>query len=174
MERLPSIDKLVNYEGHFSFISNDLLNAQLQPITSFEWWVLCKIIFCSFSFLPGIGTAKNAVTLTERPVSLSPLIGRIKQGSVTAQIPIDQVPLTNPLLASSYESTFANLTPDETEVIANTYGDEVGVQYAESIINFSRSCEYAMFIVDHLVRFCSLSPNTCWPEQSFRNINICW
>ncbi len=28
---------------------------------------------------------------------------------------------------------------------------QVGVQYAESILNFSRNCDYAMFIVDHLL-----------------------
>ena len=27
----------------------------------------------------------------------------------------------------------------------------MGVQYAESILNFSRNCDYAMFIVDHLL-----------------------
>ena len=32
-----------------------------------------------------------------------------------------------------------------------TYGDEVGVSYAESIKNFSRNCEYANFIVDNLL-----------------------
>ena len=35
--------------------------------------------------------------------------------------------------------------------IFSTYGDNVGVQYAESILNFSRNCDYAMFIVDHLL-----------------------
>ena len=36
-------------------------------------------------------------------------------------------------------------------MVHNTYGDEVGVQYAESILNFSRNCDYAMGIVDHLL-----------------------
>ena len=36
-------------------------------------------------------------------------------------------------------------------MVHNTYGDEVGVQYAESILNFSRNCDYAMSIVDHLL-----------------------
>ena len=51
----------------------------------------------------------------------------------------------------TYDSTFANLTKEETEMVHNTYGDEVGVQYAESILNFSRNCDYAMGIVDHLL-----------------------
>ena len=32
----------------------------------------------------------------------------------------------------------ANLTKEETELVYNTYSDHVGVQYAESIMNFSR------------------------------------
>ena len=51
----------------------------------------------------------------------------------------------------TYDSTFANLTKEETVMVHNTYGDEVGVQYAESILNFSRNCDYAMSIVDHLL-----------------------
>ena len=51
----------------------------------------------------------------------------------------------------TYDSTFANLTKEETDLVYSTYGDEVGVQYAESILNFSRNCDYAMFIVDHLL-----------------------
>jgi Domain of unknown function (DUF3512) len=35
--------------------------------------------------------------------------------------------------------------------VYSTYGDDVGVSYAESIKNFSRNCEYASFIVDHLL-----------------------
>ena len=51
----------------------------------------------------------------------------------------------------SHDSTFANLTKAETELVYATYGDEVGVSYAESIKNFSRNCEYANFIVDNLL-----------------------
>ena len=98
-----------------------------------------------------MGTPKNAEVFAERPVSFSPLIGRIKHGSGPFHIREDQIQPINPLLSAAYESTFANLTPDESEMVGNTYGDEVGVQYAESIINFSKSCEYAVFIVDHLV-----------------------
>ena len=51
----------------------------------------------------------------------------------------------------THDSTFANLTKPETELVYSTYGDEVGVSYAESIKNFSRNCEYATIIVDHLL-----------------------
>ena len=39
----------------------------------------------------------------------------------------------------------------ETELVYNTYGDDVGVAYAESIKNFSKNCEYATIIVDNLL-----------------------
>ncbi len=37
-----------------------------------------------------------------------------------------------------YDSTFANLTKEESDMVSATYGDEAGVNYAESILNFSR------------------------------------
>ena len=51
----------------------------------------------------------------------------------------------------THDSTFANLTKSETELVFSTYGDDVGVSYAESIKNFSMDCEYASFIVDNLL-----------------------
>ena len=51
----------------------------------------------------------------------------------------------------THDSTFANLTKSETELVFSTYGDDVGVSYAESIKNFSLDCEYASFIVDNLL-----------------------
>lgn len=51
----------------------------------------------------------------------------------------------------THDSTFANLTKAETELVYSTYGDDIGVGYAESIKNFSKSCEYANFIVDSLL-----------------------
>ena len=79
----------------------------------------------------------------------------------------------------SYDSTFANLTKEETELVHSTYCDPAGVQYAESVLNFSRylfelsayfmntrkldekmnnsfgvffrNCDYAMYVVDHLL-----------------------
>ena len=44
-----------------------------------------------------------------------------------------------------------NLDIQETELVHGTYGDDVGVAYAESIKNFSKNCEYASFIVDNLL-----------------------
>ena len=46
----------------------------------------------------------------------------------------------------AYDSTFANLTKEETELVYNTYSDTVGVQYAESILNFSRQVLFLYFL----------------------------
>jgi len=107
---------------------------------------------------PGIvpGTEKD------RPVSLGTLLGKVKQGtSSISGFREDRrntckgvYPLHYGAYSShcpTYDSTFANLTKEETELVYNTYSDHVGVQYAESIMNFSRDCDYATFIVDHLL-----------------------
>ena len=35
---------------------------------------------------------------------------------------------------------------DETDLVYSTYGDDVGVQYAESVLNYARECEFATVI----------------------------
>ena len=101
-------------------------------------------------------------TEKDRPVLLGSLLGKVKQGTGSIQgfredrrnVSKAVYPLYYGAYSShgpTYDSTFANLTKEETEMIYNTYGDTVGVQYAESILNFSRNCDYAMFIVDHLL-----------------------
>lgn len=110
-------------------------------------------------------TGENGVipgTEKDRPVLLGSLLGKVKQGTGSIQgfredrrnVSKAVYPLYYGAYSShgpTYDSTFANLTKEETELIYNTYGDNVGVQYAESILNFSRNCDYAMFIVDHLL-----------------------
>merc|ERR1711936_1253311 len=94
--------------------------------------------------------------------TLGTLIGKVKQGSGSIQgFREDRRNLTkaiHPLYygaysthGPSYDSTFANLTKEETELVHSTYCDPAGVQYAESVLNFSRNCDYAMYIVDHLL-----------------------
>jgi bromodomain-containing protein 7/9 len=112
----------------------------------------------SLSFLPGgsgVGVAEN-----DRPISLSALVGKVKtvSDSVQEEDRRDSARSAHPLSYGAYsshapthDSTFASLTSEETDLVFSTYGDEVGVQYAESILNYSRNCDYAMFIVDHLL-----------------------
>lgn len=53
--------------------------------------------------------------------------------------------------APSYDSTFANLTKEESDLVYHTYGDETAVQYAESILDFSKDCDYTLTMVDNLL-----------------------
>lgn len=53
--------------------------------------------------------------------------------------------------APSYDSTFANLTKEESDIVLSTYGEETGVPYAESILDFVRDCDYALHIADDLL-----------------------
>ncbi|RZF35097.1 hypothetical protein LSTR_LSTR009689 [Laodelphax striatellus] len=105
----------------------------------------------------GIDAAKN-----ERPVSLGQLVGKLTHGSGTLQgFKEDRRNITKtvkPLYygafgsyAPSYDSTFANLTKEESDLVFQTYGDETSVQYAESILNFAKDCDYTLTMVDNLL-----------------------
>merc|ERR1719336_164651 len=98
----------------------------------------------------------------EKAVNLGQLIGKVKNGSCgllgykedRRNCGRGVAPLYYGAYSShgpTHDSTFANLTKAETELVYSTYGDDVGVSYAESIKNFSRNCEYATFIVDYLL-----------------------
>jgi len=98
----------------------------------------------------------------EKAVNLGQLIGKVKNGSSGVigfkEDRRNAAKAVHPLYYGAYsshgpthDSTFASLTKSETELVYSTYGDEVGVSYAESIKNFSKNCEYANFIVDNLL-----------------------
>lgn len=98
----------------------------------------------------------------EKPVTLAQLVSKVKNGTSTLtgfkEDRRNSAKTIHPLYYGAFsshgpthDSTFANLTKPETELVYSTYGDDVGVSYAESIKNFSRNCEYATFIVDHLL-----------------------
>jgi len=53
--------------------------------------------------------------------------------------------------APVYDSSFANLTKEESDLLYSAYGDETGYQYAESIINFSKNNDYMTVMVDNLL-----------------------
>jgi len=108
--------------------------------------------------VPSIGGAARA----EKPLSLEALVGKVKNGTNALngfkEDRRNTAKAVHPLYYGAFsshgpthDSTFANLTKAETELIYSTYGDEVGVAYAESIKNFSRNCEYATYIVDHML-----------------------
>ncbi|KAL1449339.1 hypothetical protein WDU94_000532 [Cyamophila willieti] len=98
----------------------------------------------------------------ERPVSLGNLVGKLNHGTGSLQgFREDRRNLAKsvkPLYygafgsyAPSYDSTFANLTKEESDLLQETYGDEPAVQYAESILNFAKDCDYTLTMVDNLL-----------------------
>jgi len=95
----------------------------------------------------------------DRPISLDNLIGDVKQGTVNLQTfreekkknEVVEEKARDVLHKQALESNFTNLSKDDMVLVENTYGDCMGVAYAESIKNFSRNCEYATFIVDNLL-----------------------
>jgi bromodomain-containing protein 7/9 len=53
--------------------------------------------------------------------------------------------------APSYDSTFSNLTKEDSDLVISAYGSEAGVQYAESIMNFAKDSDYLLNVVDNLL-----------------------
>ncbi|KAK7871043.1 hypothetical protein R5R35_014104 [Gryllus longicercus] len=98
----------------------------------------------------------------ERPVSLGAFSGKLTHGTGQLQgFREDRRNLAKtvkPLYygafgsyAPSYDSTFANLTKEESDLVYQTYGDETAVQYAESIQDFTKDCDYTLTMVDNLL-----------------------
>lgn len=98
----------------------------------------------------------------ERPVLLGSLIGKSGHG-ISSWQPFKEdkrntVKPVKPLnygsfgsYAPSYDSTFANLTKEETGLLYRTYGDESAVQYAESLLDFAKDSDYTTVMVDSLL-----------------------
>lgn len=109
--------------------------------------------------VPGDGVTPGT---NERPISLGMLTGKLTHGTGQLQgFREDRRNLAKtvkPLYygafgsyAPSYDSTFANLTKEESDLVYQTYGDEACVQYAESILDFSKDCDYTLTMVDNLL-----------------------
>lgn len=89
--------------------------------------------------VPGNGVTPGT---NEQPVSLGALTGKLTHGTGQLQgFREDRRNLAKtvkPLYygafgsyAPSYDSTFANLTKEESDLVYQTYGDDTAVQYAE-------------------------------------------
>nr|XP_018916465.1 PREDICTED: bromodomain-containing protein 7 [Bemisia tabaci] len=98
----------------------------------------------------------------ERPISLGALVGKLNHGTGSLQgFREDRRNLTKPVkplyygafgsYAPSYDSTFANLSKEESDLVYQTYGDDTSVQYAESILNFAKDSDYTLTMVDNLL-----------------------
>ncbi|XP_069681594.1 bromodomain-containing protein 7-like isoform X2 [Periplaneta americana] len=109
--------------------------------------------------VPGDGVTPGT---NERPISLGMLTGKLTHGTGQLQgfredrrnVAKTVKPLYYGAFGSyapSYDSTFANLTKEESDLVYQTYGDETCVQYAESILDFSKDCDYTLTMVDNLL-----------------------
>lgn len=109
--------------------------------------------------VPGDGIIPGT---NQRPVSLGQLIGKLNHGTgALAGFREDRRNMSKPVkplyygafgsYAPSFDSTFSNLTKEETDLVYQTYGDETAVQYAESILDFAKDCDYTLTMVDDLL-----------------------
>ena len=109
--------------------------------------------------VPGDGVIPGT---NQRPVSLGQLIGKLNHGTGSlAGFREDRRNMSKPVkplyygafgsYAPSYDSTFANLGKEESDLVYQTYGDETAVQYAESILDFAKDCDYTLNMVDELL-----------------------
>ncbi|KAK4877795.1 hypothetical protein RN001_010301 [Aquatica leii] len=98
----------------------------------------------------------------KRPVLLGSLTGKIADGTSQIQgFREDRRNIAKPVkplyygafgsYAPSYDSAFANLTKDESDLVFQTYGSDTSVQYAESILDFAKDCDYTLQMVDSLL-----------------------
>uniref|UniRef100_A0A6B2EES2 Putative irf-2-binding protein celtix-1 n=1 Tax=Phlebotomus kandelakii TaxID=1109342 RepID=A0A6B2EES2_9DIPT len=98
----------------------------------------------------------------ERLISLGAFTGRLKQGTGQIQgIREDRRNLAKavkPLnygafssFAPIFDSRFANLSKEESQLVLSTYGDETGAQYAESILEFTKNSSYASSLANGLL-----------------------
>lgn len=98
----------------------------------------------------------------KRPVLLGTLTGKISEGTGQLQgFREDRRNISKPIkplyygafgsYAPSYDSAFANLTKEESDLVYQTYGSEAAVQYSESILDFAKDCDYTVWMVDSLL-----------------------
>nr|KAG5712644.1 hypothetical protein BaRGS_029699 [Batillaria attramentaria] len=105
------------------------------------------------------------VSETERVVTLGEMVGKLPAGAGTGTLagfkedkrnkvtPITYVnygPFSS--FAPQYDSSFGNVSKEESDLLLATYGDEIGVQYAKSVQNFVDSAgDYAVKMVNNLL-----------------------
>lgn len=110
----------------------------------------------------GKGTNKEANGQAEMKVNLEMLTGKLTQGtgSIT-RFREDAKNIVKPVnylnygsfasYSPQYDSMFASLTKEESDLVLSTYGDDTGVQYTESIMSFAKDCDFVMNMVDNLL-----------------------
>ncbi|XP_025115355.1 bromodomain-containing protein 7-like isoform X2 [Pomacea canaliculata] len=106
---------------------------------------------------------EGIVSETERVVNLGEVVGKLATGSgcvnsfkedrrnkVSPLVYLNYGPFSS--FAPQYDSSFANITKEESDLLLATYGDETGVQYARSVQSFvSTAGDYAVRMVNNLL-----------------------
>ncbi|GIY02128.1 hypothetical protein CDAR_229952 [Caerostris darwini] len=98
----------------------------------------------------------------EIKVNLEMLAGKVTQGTGTiAGYKEDSKNMIKPInyndygsfssYAPQYDSTFSNLSKEDSDLVLSTYGNDLGVQYAESVMNFCKNSDYMTQISDNLL-----------------------
>lgn len=98
----------------------------------------------------------------EKVISLGAFTGKLKEG--TGQIQTfredrrNQAKIVRPLyygafssFAPIFDSRFANLNKEETDLILGTYGDDTGSDYAKSIMEYTKDSPYASILANGLL-----------------------
>ncbi|XP_056645348.1 bromodomain-containing protein 7 [Diorhabda sublineata] len=98
----------------------------------------------------------------KRPILLGQLCGKLSEGTSQLQgFREDRRNIAKPIkplyygafgsYAPSYDSAFANLSKEESDLVYHTYGSDTAVQYAESVQDFVKDSDYATHLVDSLL-----------------------
>lgn len=110
-------------------------------------------------FVPGEGVDPERPG--ERVVTLGQLIGKLSHGTGQLQgfrehrrnIAKAVKPLNYGAFSSyapSYDSTFANLSKEESDLVYETYGEETS-GYVDNVLNLAKVCDYTLVMVDNLL-----------------------
>lgn len=100
----------------------------------------------------------------ERVVTIGAFTGKLQQGTGQLQgLREDRrnnAKVVKPLnygtfcsFAPVYDSRFANLSKEESELVLNTYGDDVGSEYTASIVEFSKDSHHASTLANTLLDY---------------------
>lgn len=100
----------------------------------------------------------------ERVVSIGAFTGKLQQGTGQLQgVREDRrnnAKVVKPLnygtfcsFAPVYDSRFSNLNKEESEMVLNTYGDDIGSEYTASILEFSKDSHHASTLANTLLDF---------------------
>lgn len=125
---------------------------------------------------------QNDNNAPERMPTLSAFVGRLPQGTGQLQgfredrrnsaktvKTLDYGAFSS--YAPIFDSRFSNLTKEETDLILNTYGDENGGHYSDSITKFSKDSSYASTLANRLLDLLTCGEHSKTMETLTENEN---